>query len=201
MKYQNGKIYRLINNEMPDLVYYGSTCTELRKRLWGHKCHAKKSNNSSKILFEFGKVEIILVEKYPCSDKSELLARERFYIENNICINKEIPGRTAKEYYNDNKEKYKEYYKEYRDDNKEKMNEYYKEYRDDNKEKIKKYKKEYYEDNKEKLLKQRKEYYHINREKIKEKMNEKVECECGGIFTKQNKSKHFRTKKHIDYFS
>ena len=152
MDYQNGKIYRLINNEMPDLVYYGSTCTELRKRLCQHKSDTKRKNNSSKILFEFGKVEIILVEKYPCSDKSELISRERFYIENNKCINKIIPSRTVKEYREDNKEKIKEYSKQYRKNN-------------------------------------------------KEKIKGRVECECGSKFMLSNKSRHLKSKKHINHFS
>ena len=33
-------------------------------------------------------INIILVEDYPCNNKYELEARERFYIEGNICLNK-----------------------------------------------------------------------------------------------------------------
>ena len=44
--------------------------------------------------------------------------------ENIECVNHNIPGRTRKEYYQDNKEKKKQYYQ----DNKEKLREYHKEY-------------------------------------------------------------------------
>ena len=36
-------------------------------------------------------------------------------------------------------------------------------------------------------------------EKHKEKMNEKVECPCGGKYTIQNKAVHFRTERHREY--
>jgi len=45
MDYKNGKIYKLVNDEL-GLTYYGSTCTELRKRLHQHK---KQAKNKSKM--------------------------------------------------------------------------------------------------------------------------------------------------------
>ena len=42
--------------------------------------------------------DIILVESYPCENKNELHSRERYYIENNNCVNKIIPTRTSKEF-------------------------------------------------------------------------------------------------------
>jgi hypothetical protein len=133
--YQRGKIYKLVNDEM-GLTYYGSTCNELRKRFHTHKSETNRS--SSKKLFEKGEVQIILVEKYPCNDKMELLKRERYYIENNECVNKNIPLRTDKEYYNDNKEKYRDYYQ----NNKESMNKKSRDYHEKNKESMNKKQKE-----------------------------------------------------------
>ena len=104
VNYKNGKIYKLVNDEL-NLTYYGSTCDELRKRLYGHKTKANKC--MSKIMFENGEVKIYLVEKFPCNDRIELNQRERFYIENNECINKQIPGRTLKEWIRNNKDKKK----------------------------------------------------------------------------------------------
>jgi len=45
----------------------------------------------------------------------------------------------------------------------------------------------------------RRKYYEKNREIIKEKQNEKFNCDCGGKFTRQNKSTHLKRKIHIDY--
>jgi hypothetical protein len=152
VNYKNAKIYKLVNDEL-NLTYYGSTCDELRKRLYGHK---NKSNScKSKIMFESGEVKIYLVEKFPCNDRIELNQKERYYIENNKCINKNIPTRTQKEYYIDNKEKITEYKKEYYHDNKDKKKQQKKEYREKNKDKMK----EYYNNNKDKIKEYKKKYY------------------------------------------
>jgi len=160
VNYKNAKIYKLVNDEL-NLTYYGSTCDELRKRLYGHK---KKSNKCcSKIMFGSGEVKIYLVEKFPCNDRIELNQKERYYIENNECINKIIPCRTAKEYREDNKEKIKEKDKKWKENNKD----YQKEYREKNKQKIKQYMKEYQINNKDKINKKQRQY----REKKKLKLN------------------------------
>ncbi len=45
---------------------------------------------SSATLFKgnMSKPEIFLIEEYPCKNKHQLLARERYHIENNDCVNK-----------------------------------------------------------------------------------------------------------------
>ena len=206
VNYQNGKIYKIINDSMPGMVYYGSTCNTFAKRMTQHK--APSSHCKSKILLEYGNPQMILIEKYPCNDKMELTARERYYIDNNNCVNKIVPGRTNKEYYEDNKEKIKEHY----EDNKEQILLNKKEYYEANKEKILLKKKEQYEANKEQILLKKKEYQEANKEKIslyqkehyeanKEKLNKKIDCECGGKYTYTNKSTHFKSKKHQAFIS
>ena len=129
--YQQGKIYKIINHELPNLIYYGSTTRTLNNRFSRHK--NKYNNCSSKIMFSVGTPEIILLEEYPCETKQELEERERYYIEGNECVNHYIPCRTKKEYYEDNKEKLNEQSKQYKQDNKEQLVEYFKQYRQDNK--------------------------------------------------------------------
>ena len=119
--YQQGKIYKIINHELPNLIYYGSTTRTLNNRFSRHK--NKYNNCSSKIMFSVGTPEIILLEEYPCETKQELEERERYYIEGNECVNHYIPCRTKKEYYEDNKEKLNEQSKQYKQDNKEKLKE------------------------------------------------------------------------------
>lgn len=55
---------------------------------------------SSYKLIELGDIDIILLENYPCKDKNELHARERYYIEQykDSIVNKVIPTRTIQEY-------------------------------------------------------------------------------------------------------
>jgi hypothetical protein len=51
----------------------------------------------------------------------------------------------------------------------------------------------------EKTKQKRLEYIEKNREKIKAFQNTKCSCECGGSYTKANKSNHMSTKKHINF--
>ena len=47
----------------------------------------------------------------------------------------------------------------------------------------------------------KKEYNKNYRENNREKINQKFECECGGKYTRQNKSQHFKSKKHKAYLN
>ena len=54
--------------------------------------------------------KIILIELVNANSKDELLQREAYHIKSTKCINKMVPMRTQKEYYQDHKEEAKEYY-------------------------------------------------------------------------------------------
>jgi hypothetical protein len=43
------------------------------------------------------------------------------------------------------------------------------------------------------------QYYINNKEKKNEKRKHKIVCECGGEYSYNNKSQHFKTKKHQNY--
>jgi hypothetical protein len=128
-KYENGKIYKIVNDDIPDKVYYGSTIKKLYKRFSGHKYESKIKNKTitSKELFEKGEPRIELVEEYPCSSRKELEVRERYYIENNKCVNKTIPTRTDEEYFKSHREEAKLNSHRYREKHKERINEKQKE--------------------------------------------------------------------------
>jgi hypothetical protein len=123
VNYAESKIYKIVGS---GLTYYGSTCQPtLAKRLAAHKCDYKRYKDGknhcvikSFDIFELGEYTIVLVEKYPCTSKDELHARERYYIENNECVNKNIPNRTDAEYYQANKECIKAKVSKYREINK-----------------------------------------------------------------------------------
>ena len=99
--------------------------------------------------------EILLVELYPRQSRYELMARERFYIENNGCINKSIPTRTREEYKTDNREKIIQQMKEYNFKNKNRAKEY-KQLKKNNKKEAMKI---YYEKRKEEMKNNHKDYY------------------------------------------
>jgi hypothetical protein len=210
------------------LVYYGSTTQKyLSARLEQHR-QVYQTCTSRKIL-NGGNYDILLVENVNCNSKDELRARERFYIENNDCVNKNIPGRTRKEWCEVNKDKLDEYQKEWRNENKEKISESSKKYNQDNKEKVseqkkkyrldnkdkiaergKKYRnenkekisessKKYYQKNKDKISEQKKNYRIENKEKIAEQQKIKITCSCGSTYTKYHKNRHEKSKKHREF--
>ena len=184
VNYNNGKIYKIVadNGDEGD-VYIGSTTKQrLCDRMCEHRCHFKRWKEgkqeritSCDIFGKYGieNCNIVLLELVNCNSKDELTARERFWIESTICVNKQIPTRTKKEYYETNKEKINEQRivqcKYYREMNKEII----KQCRDENKET----KKEYDIQRSFKLL----------------------NCECGSICSYAHKSNHFKTQKHQDY--
>ena len=103
--YQQGKIYKIINDDIPNKTYYGSTTRQLSTRLAEHK-YAHKQNKSGSVmeLFNSGKAEIFLVKNCPCNSKEELKKIEREVIEKNECVNKSLPLQTQKEWEKKNSE-------------------------------------------------------------------------------------------------
>jgi len=167
VNYQNGKIYTIRCRSDENLIYVGSTSQTLSQRMTLHRSCCKRGDGCSLYDYiidnDWSDFYIELYEKYPCNDKAELCKREGEIIRQIGTINKCIAGRTKKEYYEDNVDKYKKYY----EDNAEKIKEYYEE----NAEKIKEYKKEYYEDNVDKY----KKYYEDNAEKIKKYYEDNID--------------------------
>ena len=93
--YLNGKIYKIVCNET-NLTYYGSTVQTLKKRLSQHK---ENKNIKKYTTNKMTNPEIYLIEAYPC-------------------VNRIVPTRTTKEYYQDNKEIRKQQSKDYKDKHK-----------------------------------------------------------------------------------
>ena len=164
MDYKNGKIYRIVCNETGE-TYYGSTTQPLYKRLWHHKAN---KTSSSRTIIERNNYNIVLVEEYPCENKEQLLRRERYYIENNKCINNNVPTRTPKEYRLDNIEKVRE------NDRIKHIND-----RENRNERCRK-------------------WYKENKERVLEKEKIKTTCECGCVVRLNGLSRHKLTQKHID---
>lgn len=177
--YSKGKIYRIVCN-ISGLTYIGSTCEPtLARRLTKHvrkfKCwkNGKDTYLSSFKVIEGDNYDIILVESFPCQNVDELFQRERFHIENNICVNNKVPIKTQEE-----RQQYaQEYNKNYREENKE----YYKEYS-----------KNFYEKNQHYINIRNTENYIKN----KSKRLEKHVCSCGKTYTFEHKKRHEKTIFH-----
>lgn len=124
VNYENSKIYKIVCN-VTGLCYIGSTCEptlarRLAKHVGSYKGY-KKGNyhyvTSFKVL-ENDDYDIILLENVKnCTSKEQLYARERFFIENNDCVNRYIVGRSKQEtknaYKTKNRDKVREYNKGY----------------------------------------------------------------------------------------
>ncbi len=92
-KYQEGKIYKIINRNNEGQCYIGSTCMALYMRFKQHKRDYRDADRRtcmSKVLFDLYGVEnckIELIENFPCDTNAQLLRRETEFIEINDCVN------------------------------------------------------------------------------------------------------------------
>lgn len=110
-RYKDGKIYTITCED--GAVYVGSTIQTLKERFRIHKkktetCHMNyyiRDNYDG----DWSKCKIELYENYPCNSEKELERREGEIIRLLGTINKQIVGRTYKEWYDKNREKIREY--------------------------------------------------------------------------------------------
>jgi hypothetical protein len=140
VNYGNGKIYKIepICEHDEGEVYIGSTAKEyLCQRMDTHRTDYKlwlkggRGKVMSFQLFDKYGVEnciITLLETASVKTKDELKSREAQFIQTIKCVNKNVPGRTRKQYYKDNIVRAKQYYKDnivkakqYREQNKEQI--------------------------------------------------------------------------------
>ena len=188
--YSKGMIYKLCCKD-PQIteIYIGSTINKKNRKNTHKKCcnnSNEKDYNSYKYEFirdngGFENFDMILIEAFPCNSKNELISRERYWIETlKPKLNRNIPTRTQREWYEENKTEFNIKQKKYREEHKEDFKKYQKKYREKNKDKINKKSKEYREENKDKI----KKYY------------EKIKCEkCNCFISKCNLKRHQKTMK------
>jgi hypothetical protein len=194
--YTKTKIYK-IESHLGDEIYIGSTTKEyLSQRFQQHKNSYRRWKQekcgkcTSYDLFELYGIEncfITLIEECNCSSKNDKNSKEGNYIKTLKCVNKNIAGRTTKEYYQseEGKEAHKKYYQS--EKGKEMRKKYYqleevkqkaKEYNqsEEGKENIKKSIKKYFqsEKGKETIKKLQKKYYQRKLEKLNKNQNEET---------------------------
>ena len=171
--YSKGKIYRLVGSGM---TYYGSTVKTLNERKSKHRSAYKQfliGKKTHVTSFDIIKEECIieLVENYPCLTKKELETRERYYIENNECINRYVPTQTRIEWRLKTKEQKKQYDAEYREKNAELLKQKKQEYYLKNIEHVNQKSKQYHATNAEYLNQKHKEYVIKHSDNIKKYKN------------------------------
>jgi len=198
--YENSVIYKIKHNEDYDdnNIYVGST-SNFKNRKYQHKgsCINEKDKNYNFSVYQYIRANggwdnfvMIPIEQYPCNSKNELIIRERYYIDLlRPTFNIVKPGRTNKEWREDNKQHIAEYYKNKYENDKKQLIEYQKKYREANKEKLAEQKKKYHEANKEQIAEYKKEYQKI-----------KVICDhCGCEVRKDGLNRHQKSNKCINF--
>jgi len=129
VNYQLGKIYKIVDNTNGN-IYIGSTIKPyLSSRLAGHKNQYKRhlagqaDYLTSFEILKNGDYDMVLIEECKCDNKMQLHARERHYIDQLNCVNKNKPLRSKNEYRIENRDKINEQKKEHWNANKETINE------------------------------------------------------------------------------
>ena len=111
-KYHNGKIYKITDVAYTE-CYIGSTVQPLCNRMAEHRKHYHRYKSAKKSVYvtsfqlfdKYGyeNCKIELIEYYVCANRDELQRREGYWIrQEEVCINKQIAGRSRKEYRVDN---------------------------------------------------------------------------------------------------
>ena len=162
--------YKIVNEELPDYVYIGSTgCFIKRKQKHKDACNNPNSKSHNFKLYKtirdnggWEKWNMVIIDKL---DKSTL-------------IDARIKEEKLRQEYNGNLNSRKAYI---------------------NVEERKEEKKDYYEKNKQIIKKNQKNYYQDNKEYLIEKKKEKMTCECGSIIRIGDLSRHNKTQKHQNY--
>jgi len=178
--YSKGLIYKLCcKDATTEDIYIGST-TNFINRKHQHKGNCNNSNREKynlkvyKFIRENGGFEnwdMILIQYYSCVTKKELEAKEREYIEKlKPSLNCQLPGRTKKEWAEDNIEKIKEQQKNWHNNNRDKFKQHLK------------------------------QYYEKNKTEISEKLKIKIQCEyCKSVVRKADLNRHQKTNKCLKF--
>ena len=168
-----GTIYKLHCNITGE-DYYGST-KWYPNRISAHKCSTEKQlfkrQCKSRQILDRGNYTFSVLEECPIE---ELKPRERYYFENFPCINQIIPYKTREEIL-----QYK---------------------RDRSKSEIGKQRKALYrQEHRQELSVKERERYNANKDEINKRRYARYVCVCGFETCINHKSKHEKSKKHLDF--
>ena len=163
-----------ITSTNTDKVYVGSTKKDINERLNQHEQDYKRYQDgkfhyiTSFEILEYKDYKIELLENKICESKEERSTLECKYIINTPnTVNRNLPGRTPEEYYQDNKQELNELHRQYYNDNKEQIDEYQRQYYSDNKEQCNERNRQYRQENKEQIDEYQRlsQYYQDNKNK------------------------------------
>lgn len=147
----NGYIYKLSGNNQDSECYIGSTTDGLPQRMRMHK-YLSKTQSDRKVyqyinsIGGWDNVKVQVLEYIEnVQDRKALRARERHWVnEEGATLNTNVPNRTPKQWYIDNRQKQCENMRKYYQDNKDMMKQKMKIWIDNNRQKWNAYYREYY---------------------------------------------------------
>jgi hypothetical protein len=111
----HAKLYKIVSPST-DQVYYGCTTKKYLCDRMAHHMYVYRNSKTctSREILKYLDAKIELIEEFEYNTDQEKKEKEAFYIKNNPCVNNQIPGRTPKEWLENNKQKRNQYLKEYR---------------------------------------------------------------------------------------
>ena len=213
VNYNNGKIYKIepvCEHDEGD-IYIGSTTKNyLSQRMVAHrngyntykKC-GSRFMTSYKLFDKYGieNCKIYLLESVDANSIDELMLREGHYIRTLQCVNKNVVGRTKKEYW-------QVYYQEHNEELRERNRVYYHDHIEEERERRRLYHQDHIEEERERnrvyyqvRIEEEKERGRVYREKNCKKIKIKFVCECGSECRIRDKSRHNKSIKHKTYLS
>ena len=177
--YSNTYFYKIVYNDLTISDCYVGHTTDFRRRKAHHKhsCNNINDKNYNFPLYQFIRSHggwdnwvMVLIEQCSCESSLHACKREHELMVNlNATLNKQVPGRTMTQYYQDHKYEFK-----------------------DNR-------KPYYEAHREHKIEMQKQYFEDNKLLINEYRKTACVCECGSSYQRSNKTNHLKSLKHQAY--
>ena len=169
--------YSVYQHITPDGMYYFGATSNIKQR-WSNNGAKYKKTSLQPYIEKYGWDNIQHIVLFKDQTKENALWIEDFLIttaqEDGVCINQRRSGNISKEegykqeYYQQNKDKIKQYYETNKEQIREKQNQYYETNKEQIREKQNQYYKKYYEQNKDK----KREYQEQNKDKIRKYQRE-----------------------------
>lgn len=174
-------------------LYVGSTKQPLSKRMAKHRISCKGGIRYK--IYEVMRVngydfQYVLLDSYEVNNRDEQRKYEQHHIDLLQPNLNEIRAYRSPEVT-------KRWWKQHRETHKDKIKTEKKQYYNRNKNEINAKCKQYNQSHKEEISKYGKQYHEANKVKIKAYQKTKMECDCGGGYTRVHKSRHLRSQKHI----
>ena len=216
--YNQTHFYKIVCKDLNVKECYVGHTTNFKNRKSEHKRRCETANARGHNLYVYCFIranggwknwDMILLQTVSCKDGLHARQQEREFIEREYSmLNQDRPyiteterKETKRQWMLDNTDSVKASQARYYEENKELVKARAKKHYEENRETKLEYQHRYAETNKDRIQERVRKYRINNRETIIQRAYQRLTCECGGVFMRQGKSRHERTKKHQEYLS